>query len=292
MTTRILYDFMNEYPFGWIVAAYFFVASIASGLAIFTMSVTLFKLTKYQRLARITAFVTPFIAALVALTLIAELAQPARFIRVLFNFNPTSPISWGTWILNLFALISVAFAYAELKGLDSWKRPLSIIGVPIAALLPWYTAFELLMTRASPLWTSSLLPVIYLLSAGVAGMAVVLFISAVTRPDPVANVTFWLGRVGSHFVIYAFALLIIQVLVLFSRSTAAAVIGHNLVSGQYSTVFWGVVFVGGTLLPVLLLYFPTTGRTRVGQIVASLLILVGVFSQRALEIFAGMNFPH
>jgi len=292
VTTRIVYDFMNEHPFGWIVAAYFFAASVASGLAIFTMAVHLFKLTKYQRLARITAFVTPFIAALVALTLIAELAQPMRFFRVLFNFNPASPISWGTWILNLFALISVAYAYAELKGLTAYKRPLAIIGVPIAALLPMYTAFELLMTRASTLWTSSLLPVIYLLSAGVAGIAVVLFISAVTRPDPIANVTFWLGRIGSHFVIYAFALMVIQVLVLFSRSTPAAVIGHSLISGYYSAAFWGVLFVGGTVLPVGLLYFPTTGRTRVGQIVASLLILAGVFSQRALEIFAGMNFPH
>lgn len=288
---RVFNSIVNEHPFGWIITAYFFTAAIGAGLMIFTMVVHLFNLTVYRRLARITAFLTPVVAGLVGLTLILELAQPARFWRVMTNFNATSPISWGAWILNLFGLIAVMYAYAEWKQISAWKRPLAIAGAPVAVLLPMYTAFELLMTRSSPLWTSALLPVLYVVSAGVAGVAVVLLISALTRPYPQAEVTFTLGRIGSHLLIYSLGLLLIQILILFSRSAQAAVIARNLVSGPYGFEFWGLVVVGGILVPGAILYLPGFGRTRAGQAAASLLILAGLFGQRALEIFAGMNFP-
>ncbi|HYF93271.1 MAG TPA: NrfD/PsrC family molybdoenzyme membrane anchor subunit [Symbiobacteriaceae bacterium] len=291
ITTRVVSNLLNEHPFGWIIVGYFLAAAIGSGLMIFTMVVHLFRLSKFDRLARITAFLTPVFAGLMGLTLILELAQPTRFWRVMFNFNPTSPISWGAWILNLFGLLAVLYAYAEWKGITSWKRPLAVAGVPAAILLPMYTSFELLMTRSSPLWTSALLPVMYLLSAVLAGTAVVILISALTRPNSTAEVSFTLGRVGSHLLVYGLALVIVQVLVLLSRSPQAVAIGKNLVAGAYSGSFWGLVVGGGTLVPIALLYLPATGKTRAGQIVASLLILVGLFSQRALEIFAGMDFP-
>lgn len=289
-TARVVANLTNEHPFGWIIATYFLAAAIGAGLMIFTMVIHLFRLSQFNRLARITAFLTPVFAGLMGLTLILELAQPARFWRVMVNFNPTSPISWGAWILNLFGLLAVLYAYAEWKGINAWKRPLAIAGVPAAILLPMYTSFELLMTRSSPLWTSALLPVMYLLSAVLAGVAGVILISALTRPHSIAEVTFPLGKVGSHVLIYGLALLIIQVLVLFSRSPEAGAIGKNMVTGNYSATFWGLVVMGGTLVPIALLHLPATGRTRAGQILASLLILAGLFSQRALEIFAGMSF--
>lgn len=291
MNPNLVTQLANEHVFGWTITFYFFVASLAAGLFAFATIVELFGLAKLQRLGRIAALTAPFMAGVVAITLMAELAQPARFWRVLVRFNPTSPISWGTWILVLFGLLSALYAYAEWKGLLRLKRSISYVGVPLGSLLPLYTAFELLMTRSSPLWNNALMPVIYILSAAVSAGALVLIISALTRPFPLAEATFTLGRILSHLLVYVLALFVIELLVLLSRSPVSTHIGRNILGGEYSFLFWGLVVLFGTIAPIAILYSHHSGRIRLNQVIAGVLILVGTFSLRALEIFAGQNFP-
>lgn len=279
---------VNPDAFGWIITAYFFFAAVAAGLFLFAAVVHLFNLSRWRSLARVATLLTPVVVAALGLTLILELAQPARFFRVMLHFNPTSPISWGAWIINLFGVLTVLYAWAELKGLN-WQRPLAIVGVPLAGALPVYTAFELLMTRGSPLWTSALMPVLFLLSAGIVGIGSLLLISAI-RGEAADN-TFLLGRLVSHLLLYVLVLVGFQMAVLFSRSNEAAYIGRSIFNGEYSGAFWLVFVLLGTVAPIAILYHPQVSKDRLNQALAGLFILVGTFSLRAIEIFAGQNFP-
>jgi formate-dependent nitrite reductase membrane component NrfD len=96
-------------------------------------------------------------AGAISLSLVAlvhDLGRPARFLKMLRVFKPTSPMSVGVWILSAYAPAAGAAALGELVPLGR-LRPLATLGTAGAAMLgPAVASYTgvLIANTATPAW--------------------------------------------------------------------------------------------------------------------------------------------
>jgi formate-dependent nitrite reductase membrane component NrfD len=94
--------------------------------------------------------------------LVGHLKTPKRFYNMLRIVRPTSPMSWGSWMLAAFGAVSTATALADLFGgrsprlrraADAMQVPASLAGAGMSV----YTA-SLLSATSNPLWAAAPAP--------------------------------------------------------------------------------------------------------------------------------------
>jgi len=111
------------------------------------------------------------------LPLLADLHQPARFLHFYLGVAPESVMWWGSWLLPLYVGSTIALAVAVAFRLDIRYRALDRLLHTVAALTGLgvlaYTAGEMAVVAARPLWHSLAFPVVLTLTAlsGGGGMA-------------------------------------------------------------------------------------------------------------------------
>lgn len=104
--------------------------------------------------------------------LVHDLGRPGRFHHMVMTFNPTSPMSWGVYIVSAYALVAFAALLSPSHRWTSWA---------LVALAPATLAYKglLLSATAVPFWRRGRLWGPLLLTAGVT-----LGASAIALVDP------------------------------------------------------------------------------------------------------------
>lgn len=94
----------------WLIIGYFYAGGISGGAAALAAAASVFGGPESTRL-RDRAVLVSFAALLPCpVFLILDLGRPGRFLNMVRAFRPSSPMSMGTWGLNLFALLETACA--------------------------------------------------------------------------------------------------------------------------------------------------------------------------------------
>lgn len=166
---------MTWTPAIWI---YLWLAGMAGGAYFTAFMAERFGLAN-RRLVQWATYLGIPLAIIGVILLIVDLGRPDRFWHLLAAFN-TSPMSLGTWILVVWAVIAcvmVILWWAERfmpqssGGLGMFGMLLSWINAIFAVLLITYTGV-LLAVSSQPLWSSTvLLPAIFVASAISTGVA-------------------------------------------------------------------------------------------------------------------------
>lgn len=307
----------------WPLAVYLWLAGIAGGayFAAFLMN----RLTgeKYQLLPKIAMLLGVPLVLLGSLLLVLDLGERLRAWHLFTRFRLGSPMSIGSWVLLIYALIGIvmlalwwarSFEPREVRltvlpGLASVIRPaapaltaLSWIAVVLAAFLIAYTGV-LLSATSQPLWSGVLLlPSLFVASAVSTGMAL-LVLAARTPLGKWLDLLFGgegesVAREGLHAMGVASLILgVIELVVLvgflvwlaaFSTPNAADAV-QALVFGPLGLVFWGGVVLVGLIIPLVLEFASIRGReTVMGSVLASAsLVLLGGLFLRVVVLLSG-----
>ncbi|NIP72003.1 MAG: thiosulfate reductase, partial [Gammaproteobacteria bacterium] len=102
-----------------------------------------------------------------------------RFLNML---NPAylkfdSPLAWGGLNLVAFGLVSVAYFFM-LRGSDQVNtKRLAVLGALLGLGLPIYTGFDLTVHQHRPVWSTPLMPVLFVALSLVSGAAVASFLA-------------------------------------------------------------------------------------------------------------------
>jgi formate-dependent nitrite reductase membrane component NrfD len=299
------------------VIGYLFLAGLGAGAYTVSGSVLLRSSGDHDiqhfKLARYGALLAPIPVILGTGLIILELGSFEagnyfRFINLFLTIN-LSPMSIGSWLLGIFILASLAYAYtfwaADAHPGDKWdslRRNLAWAGVPLGIGVAVYTGILLGAMPARPFWNSPILALLFLVSALSTGVAAILLMRALfgsqedeTEEDNYGNYML----VASDIVLIGFELLTIFLFVLFAHLTVGNVkeaVSVILVSGDLATFFWLGVVVIGLLLPVLvelkyvipkLLYQRAYSAPRAVEIVVPAIVLLGGFLLRYVVVVAG-----
>lgn len=166
---------------------------------------------------------------------------------------------------------------------------LATLGVPVACLLHGYVGFIFGAIKANAWWSTPLMPIIFLLSAIVSGIALLLALYVVVTKirrarvdyECVSTMSVWLGG----FLTVAFITEGLEVVSMLYESEESWGMIRELITDKIAITYFGFQFVGGAVLPLGLLAAAQLSRfshsVKMGLMVAaSSLVLVGVFAMR------------
>jgi Ni/Fe-hydrogenase subunit HybB-like protein len=219
------YIYPNEYELQWslLIVLYPYITGLVAGAFILASLERVFNVREVRptyRLALLTALAFLLVAPL---PLQAHLGHPERSYEILITPNRNSAMAmFGfvyAWYLMVVLLLEIWFEYRKdlviwarsergfkrllhrvltlgatdlsersLRFDDSAGRWITIIGIPSAFLLHGYVGFIFGSVKANPWWSSVLMPVVFICSAIVSGIALVLILytlSSLIRSKPV-----------------------------------------------------------------------------------------------------------
>jgi len=200
------------------------------------------------------------------------------------------------WVYGALSLFSKDLSPEALAFDKKASKFVTIIGIPSAFLLHGYVGFIFGSVKANPWWGSVLMPIVFLMSAIVSGIAMVMFLYilvSLLRNEKLDMRC--LDKIGLFLlvaIIVDFALEALDYIHRIYQSEESIGILAQLVS---SRLFFSMVIVQlllGMLLPLLIIAFVRIVRVnedmrRLLYFTSSLLILVGIFSMRWNVVIGG-----
>jgi Ni/Fe-hydrogenase subunit HybB-like protein len=337
------YIYPNEFELQWglLVVLYPYLTGLVAGAFILASLERVFNVKEVQptyRLALLTALAFLIVAPL---PLQAHLGHPERSFEIFLTPNPRSAMAmFGfvyAWYLAVVLLLELWFEYR--KDLVLWARNargakrlmyyaltlgatdlsdralrfddiagrwITIIGIPSAFLLHGYVGFIFGSVKANPWWSSVLMPVVFLFSAIVSGIALVLvlyMIITMVRSKPVDMAC--MDKLAS-FLFYAmivdFSLEMLDFVHRLYESEESIGILSQMIESRLFLSLIVLQILLGTLVPLIMLgvlspalwkgaLVKTTDELkRLAYLGSAVLVLVGIFSIRWNVVIGGQLF--
>lgn len=321
------FAFPNDIHVTWslMIVMYPYITGFVAGSFIVTSLYHLFDRQEFKPVARL-AMATSFAFLLVAsLPLQLHLGQPQRGPYVIITPNPTSAMA-GFGILYSFYLLvlvlelwfvwrpeiidrakrsrgfaRVFYSTLALRTYDLSPEALEVdhkaikilagIGLPAACMLHGYVGFIFGAIKANPWWSTPLMPVIFLLSAAVSGIALLILLYQVfARIDGRPVVATCVSALASwlwFFLILTITLEQLELIVMAYERSESWIIVSQLLTTRLAFSYVTVQMIVGGLIPLILLavvvlmnrYLHDKVRNTLAT-VAALLCLLQVFAMR------------
>jgi formate-dependent nitrite reductase membrane component NrfD len=257
----------------------------------------------------------PVLLSLGMLFLWLDLENRWNALQFYATLQPTSPMSWGSWILLAIYPASILLALRttppELRACPvSWlarrfgasrlgrhmesgfsrqaawaDAHTAVIGwsnVGLGVALGIYTGILLGSLGARPLWSSAILGPLFLVSGLSTGAAFMMLYRL--RADERLT----LGRVDMALIAVELALIGLWLVGLGTGGEAARTAAGVLLGGPYTAAFWTMVVSVGLLAPLAAEWL----ELRHGQVpgrLAAVLVLIGGFALRWVLVYAGQH---
>jgi tetrathionate reductase subunit C len=304
MDTSTLYNipsFANAaIPLGWPIAIYFFLTGSLAGLYITSVIGTLMNKEEWRFISKIGAVGAVVLLMCAPVLLIIDLNQPLRFWHLFVYLNPTSPLTWGSFFLAADAVVCLVYTYFVLQGNTRMARAWGLGGLPVAIAGHGYTGFFLALSKARAFWNTALNPALFMVSAMVSGLAVLIVLSnlwmrryaAETSPDLAARQRGVVGTLLKLFIIFIIADLFLigsDLTVLASSDTESYAMLQLLTSGEFAIWFLGIELFLGAVIPLGLLAHPATRMIPAVQYASAALVIIGIFVMRVIIVIGGQS---
>jgi Ni/Fe-hydrogenase subunit HybB-like protein len=321
---------------GFLIVLYPYITGLVAGAFIMASLVRVFKVRPLEPVYRLSLLTALAFLLCATLPLLFHLGHPERSYQIMMTPHLTSPMAiFGfvyAWYLMAVLLLELWFDFRQdlvewskitpgfkgiiyrafTVGVDDVSpaavaldmklgRILSVVGIPSAFLLHGYVGFIFGSVKANPWWGNVLMPIIFILSAIVSGIALCIFNYMVLT---------WIRRkvVDMHcldtMAMFLFYALVVDAAIealdwihrIYSAEEGFQVMQYMAREKLFYTLSIGQVLMG-TLIPLLLLGSLQLLRKRVPEIWrrrmifgSAFMILLGVLAMRWNVVIGGQLF--
>jgi predicted membrane protein len=326
----------NEIELYWsvLIVLYPYLTGLVAGAFILASLERVFNVKALRPVYLLALLVALAYLIVAPMPLVSHLDKPFRAWEIMITPHLTSPMAiFGfvyLWYLMVVLLLEIWFEYRKdivlwsqtEKGAKKWiykaltlgitdispkalewdekiGYAITIIGIPSAFLLHGYVGFIFGSLSANPWWSSVLMPIIFLMSAIVSGIAVVMFfyiviqffrkkVSDINCLDTAAKYLFYM-------LILDFTLESLdQVHRIYQAEESFEIIALLMSGKLYLTMSFMQIFVG-TVIPLIVLAFfqffkPSEIIRRLVYLQLSILVLLGIFFMRWNVVIGGQLF--
>jgi len=210
-----------------------------------------------------------------------------------------STSGWKRWIYRVLTLGSYNISEEALRIDDRVGYTVTLIGIPSAFMLHGYVGFIFGSVKANPWWSTPLMPVVFLFSAMVSGIAMVLFLYMVFMKLRRQPIDMRCVDTIAQYLFYTFVIdFTLEGLDLIHRIYEADESFRSLDFMVHTRLFKSQIvlqIILGTLVPLVLLglvqllRFAEVVRRRIYWL-TSCLTLVGIFAMRWNVVIGGQLF--
>jgi predicted membrane protein len=330
------YIYPNEFELHWglLIVLYPYLTGLVAGAFILASLERVFNfraLKPVYRLSLLSALSFLFVAPL---PLLAHLGHPERSFEMFLTPHTKSAMAmFGfvyAWYLMVVLLLEIWFDYR--KDIVTWARSrrgvkkfiyrmltlgatdlspeslrfddrmgkaITIIGIPSAFLLHGYVGFIFGSIKANPWWSSVLMPIVFLFSAIVSGIGLILIIYVVTSMFRWKEISMPCLNKLAELLLYAmivdFSLELLDFIQRLYESEESINILSQMISNRLFISLIISQIILGSLLPMISLIWARFGRVpdemrRMVYFIAAALIQVGIFSTRWNVVIGGQLF--
>lgn len=296
MDTQVLYNIFHQEAFGFNIAMYFYLTGLSAGSFILSTLAYGFGMSQYKPIGKVGVILATLLLVIAPFFLLIHIGMPLRAWHLFVYLNWSSPITWGSFLLVLYPINCIIYGYFMFKEKMKTTRIFGLIGIPLAIAVHGYTGFILAFGKARALWNTALMPILFLASAIVSGIALMIlvvilkdrFFSKEKRID--RNLIMNLGRLLAWMIVFDLFLVGSDLLVLLISHSDAQAAAYLILGGKFSVMFLIIENLLGKIIPFVLLAVPKF-RTLPTVIAASILVVVGIFFMRYVVVVAGEFIP-
>jgi molybdopterin-containing oxidoreductase family membrane subunit len=191
---------------------------------------------------------------------------------------------WRGKLAGLLTLGRTSTSEAALETDEKWLTRLGVVGIPLAIFfVHGGTGVLFAVSKARPYWNSGLFPVIFVISAVVSGMALVMALYVLRRKlltdAPIdLDLLERLAKLLAAFILVDVAFTSIDLLI--ALSSLELETWTTIMTGRMAWSFWFVMVGLGWLLPLVLLGVRSLRRTPWVMVLAGLSVVVGIVGVR------------
>jgi len=336
------YLYPNEAEVQWslLIVLYPFITGLVAGAFVVSSLYHVFNIKALKPVAGLSLLTALSFLLVAPLPLQAHLGRPERAFEIFLTPNWTSAMAgfgfiWAMYTMLVIAevwlvfrpdiihyahtttgLKRLAYRVASLGVLEMTEqgrraderliKVLATAGIPAACVLHGYVGFLFGSIKANPWWSTPLMPVIFLMSAIVSGISLLILtyvVVSVLRGKPIDHACVQsLARWMLGFLLVDLALEGLELLSMFYEGEDTWPAVQRLISERLMVSYVGIQAILGSLVPLAILLVlaipgPVPGKgwlytfrdvtaTRLTAL-AALLVMVGVFAMRWNVVIGG-----
>lgn len=326
----------NELEIRWsiLIVVYPYVTGLVAGAFILASLVKVFNVKDVQPTYRLSLLTALAFLLVAPLPLQAHLGRPERAYEIFLTPNLASAMAmfgfvyawylmgvllleiwfeyrrdlvvWSrqgkfpmNWIHRILSLFSTDISDKAVKFDSKAVRTITIIGIPSAFLLHGYVGFIFGSVKANPWWSSVLMPIVFLMSAIVSGIALVVVLYMILVPLQGGRIDMKCLDTLTSYLFYAvivdFSLEALDFIHRLYESEesiqilAALVEDKLMISLVVIQIFLGMLIPAGILVAVKSMKFDEEVR-KLLYFASAILIQLGIFATRWNVVIGGQLF--
>lgn len=288
----------DSFPWGiWIGFDILCGVMLAAGGFTLMAAVHILNIKKYKPIAR-PALLTAFLGYLLVIgALMFDLGKPWNVFRVMFTWQPRSVMFEVGWCVMLYTTV-LALEFAPivferfrfekpLRILRMISVPIFILGVILSTLhqSSLGSLYLIVPGKLYPLWYTSMLPILFYISAIAVGMAMTIFESTMSaRHFGHALEAPLIRGLGRGLLVT----LLVYGVVRFQNLISHGDIRYAFMSTYEAGMFWVEIAIG-VLIPVTMLLIPKIRQNPISLYVVSILVVSGFVVNRLNIAVTGME---
>lgn len=295
---RIVYDVHYQTTLAFMISFYFYLTGLSAGSFMISTLSYGFGFEKFKAASKMGVVVAVLLLLIAPEFLLMQVAWPVKSLWHNFVYlNPLSAISYGAFLLVLYPLNSIIYGIFMFRDNKKWTKFFGLLGIPLALAVHGYTGWILALGIARDYWNTGLMPIVFLFSAMVSGISMMILLimvrdrfftaeKTINREiiDGLAKLLGWLLVVDLFLVFCDYSVL------LYSRLEGQQV-AHFMLFGRMAFGFVVMENLVGKVIPLIIVMVPKLRNNYYLLVLAAIMNMVGILAMRIVTVYGGQVLP-
>lgn len=275
----------NVFLWGLMIAVFAFLVGFGAGSQFVASAIILSGKEELKPLARIAGACGLACVCAAGVAILADLGAIRNAFAMIIGMNPRSPLAWDMIAMCTFIVLSIVQLVMIARDARSVKVWAVLAG--LAALALQIVEGLLFSTQtAHGWWATPIMPVDFLAVAFVSGFALILLIACVKGASSKALA--WLGRICASAIAVHLVLALIDLCLMFFEGTPESA---GILAAVGSNILLYLVELILPFIAMIMLFLPKNRGQKKPALIASILVIVGIFAHRLMLLFPAYNAP-
>ena len=275
----------NVFLWGLMIAVFAFLVGFGAGSQFVASAIILSGKEELKPLARIAGACGLACVCAAGVAILADLGAIRNALAMIVGMNPRSPLAWDMIAMCTFIVLSIVQLVMIARDARSVKVWAVLAG--LAALALQIVEGLLFSTQtAHGWWAAPIMPVDFLAVAFVSGFALILLIACVKGASSKALA--WLGRICASAIAVHLVLALIDLCLMFFEGTPESA---GILAAVGSNILLYLVELILPFIAMIMLFLPKNRGQKKPALIASILVIVGIFAHRLMLLFPAYNAP-
>ena len=229
--------------------------------------------------------------------LVLDLGRPDRLIVAMTYYNFKSIFAWNIILYNGFLVIVAVYLWTMMeKRMNRYKDTAGLVAFIWRLILTTGTGsiFGWLVARQA--YDAALMAPMFIVMSFSFGLAIYLLVLMASykmtcRPLGDYVITRLKNLLGVFIAGVLYFVMVYHLTNLYGTEHHGVEAFILRDGGIFTTLFWLVQIILGSLLPLALIYHPATGKNRTAIAIASILVIIGGLAQVYVIVIGGQAYP-